>query len=114
MKSFALMSIIACANALTEAGAEQFAEGFLDGVFGTVEGAVKCIRHLNIVANEAEITLNYLKRHSYISAIEEMARIAAGFSMDITFCQGLGLESQQLVIQLDNIYNPASPWDIFI
>jgi hypothetical protein len=34
--------------------------------------------------------------------------------MDIQFCQGLGLESQKLVIQLDNIYNPASPWDIFI
>ena len=52
MKSFALISIVACANALAESGAEQFAEGFLDGAFGTVEGAVKCIRDLKTVARD--------------------------------------------------------------
>ena len=112
MKSFALICMIACANALTEAGAEQFAEGFLDGVFGTVEGAVKCIRDLKTVANEVETTITDLKSHSYISAIEEVGTIAQGLSTDITDCEGVSPEAQQLVQQLENIYSNASAWDV--
>ena len=93
MKSFALVSIIACANALTEAGAEKFTEGFLNGVFGTVEGAVKCIKDLKTVARDAEITITYLKSHKYIQAIEEVGFIASGLSTDITDCKGVGSEA---------------------
>ena len=90
MKSFALMSIIACANALTEAGAEQFTEGFLDGVFGTVEGAVKCIRDLPTIGYYAEWTIDDFKPNSYhysiYKAIELIGIIARNLGFDIANC----------------------------
>lgn len=76
MRTFALVMTVACAYALTDEGAEQFAEGFVEGVFGTVQGAVACIRDIKKTANEVETTITDLKGHHYISAIEEVGTIA--------------------------------------
>ena len=77
-------------------GAEQFTEGFFNGIFGTVEGAVACMRDLHTVASEVETTISDFKSHSYISAIEEIGTIASGLSTDIQDCESASTEAQQL------------------
>ena len=81
---------------LSTDGAEQFAEGFFNGIFGTVEGAVKCIGDVKTVASEVETTISDFKSHSYISAIEEIGTIASGLSQDIQDCEGASTEAQEL------------------
>ena len=97
---------------LSTDGAEQFAEGFFNGIFGTVEGAVKCIRDIKTVASEVETTVTDLKAHQYITAIEEIGTIAGGLSTDIQDCSSASTEAQQLAQQLETLYDNASAWDI--
>merc|ERR1719461_159446 len=97
---------------LSTDGAEQFAEGFFNGIFGTVEGAVKCIRDIKTVASEVETTVTDLKAHQYITAIEEIGTIAGGLSFDIMDCSSASTEAQQLSQQLETLYEYASAWDI--
>merc|ERR1712151_1212525 len=112
MRTFALVMTIACANALTEEAAEQFAEGFMDGVFGTVEGAVKCIRDVKRLGSEVETTIGDLKSHSYIKAIREVGTIAGELSSDIADCKSGSSEAEALVQQLETIYSGASAWSV--
>ena len=97
---------------LSTDGAEQFVEGFFNGIFGTVEGAVKCIRDAKTVASEVETTINDFKSHSYISAIEEIGTIASGLSQDIQDCEGASTEAQELAQQLKTIYQDSSAWTV--
>ena len=97
---------------LSTDGAEQFAEGFFNGIFGTVEGAVKCMRDVKTVASEVETTIADFKSHSYISAIEEIGTIASGLSTDIQDCEGASTEAQELAQQLKTIYQDSSAWTV--
>jgi hypothetical protein len=97
---------------LSTDGAEQFAEGFFNGIFGTVEGAVKCMRDVKTVASEVETTIADFKSHSYISAIGEIGTIASGLSTDIQDCEGASTEAQELAQQLKTIYQDSSAWTV--
>ena len=112
MRTFALVMTVACVNALSEAGAEQFAEGFMDGVFGTVEGAVKCIRDLKRLGGEVETTVSDLKSHKYIGAIREVGTIAGELGSDLNDCKSGSQEAEDLYQQLETIYNGASAWSV--
>ena len=97
---------------LDTSGAEQFTEGFFAGVFGTVEGAVACMRDAKTVASEVETTISDFKSHSYVSGIEEVGKIASGLGKDIKDCQGDGPEAEQLAQELEDLYKNSSAWNV--
>ena len=97
---------------LSTSGAEQFTEGFFAGVFGTVEGAVACMRDAKKVASEVETTIADFKAHSYVAGIEEVGTIASGLGKDIKDCQGVGPEAEQLAQELEDLYKNSSAWNV--
>jgi len=112
MRTFALVMTAACAYALDANGAEQFAEGFMEGVFGSVEGAVKCIRDIKRLGSEVETTIGDLKSHSYIKAIREVGTISHELGSDLQDCKSGDADAEALIQQLENIYSGSSWWNI--
>merc|ERR1712151_236708 len=112
MRTFALVMTAACAYALDANGAEQFAEGFMQGVFGSVEGAVKCIRDIKRLGSEVETTIGDLKSHSYIKAIREVGTISHELGSDLADCKSGEGDAEALIQQLEDIYSGSSWWSI--
>merc|ERR1712151_1409878 len=112
MRTSALVMTAACAYALDANGAEQFAEGFMQGVFGSVEGAVKCIRDIKRLGSEVETTITDLKGHSYIKAIREVGTNSHELSSDLADCESGEGDASALIQQLEDIYSGSSWWNI--
>merc|ERR1712151_776969 len=96
----------------SEANAEEFITGFLEGAIGGVDFPLKCLRDVKRLVNEVETTVSDFEGHKYVAGIQEVATIAGELGSDLQDCTSAEQEAQQDAQHLIDLFNQESGWEV--
>lgn len=98
----------------SEADAEQFVTGFLEGALDTgVDFPLKCLRDVKRLVKEVKTTVADFKGHKYVAGVREAATIAGELGGDIQDCVGATDEAKAAAENLIKLFHEESGWKIF-
>ena len=96
----------------SEADAEKFVTGFLEGAIGGVDFPLKCLRDVKRLVKEVKTTVSDFSGHKYVSGIKEVATIAGELGSDLQDCEGAESEGKEAADALIKMFHEESGWKV--